>query len=154
MDEKRSKMAEINKKFACQTTVTWDKGKNTFCCSFGKKVIEIAASGQFQECKDIWTPEELFLASLKGFLQESFINCAKANNFEFLSYESNAEGVVEKSGDKLMFTEIEIRPHIVVYSSSQIEKARDLVRTAKDKCFIFSSLAAMVMVYPEIKTKF
>lgn len=143
-----------NNKDIYKVVVTLDKDKNAFFCSFDKHTIEIAAAGQFQKYKNTWTPEELFLASLKGFLWESFVNCARANNFEFLSYESKARGVVEKSGDKLMFTEIEIRPYIVVYSSSQIEEALDLIKTAKDKCSIFSSLAAMVMVYPEIKTNF
>ena len=145
---------KINKNVAHKAVVAWDEGKKAFRCSFNKQIIEVATvPAQLQKHKEAWTPEELFLASLKSFLKEAFVDYAKRNSFEFLSYESEAEGVIEKVGDKLMFTEIEIRPYIVVYSSSQIEKAKEFIRAAKEDCFIFSSLAAMVMVYPEIQSQ-
>lgn len=148
-------MEKINKKAVYRAVAIWNEEKNTFKCSFGKETIEVAAApAQFRMPKEAWSPEELFLGSLKSFLQESFIDYAKRSNFEFLSYESEAKGVMEKVGDKLMFSEIEIRPYIVVASSSQIGKAKELISAAKENCFIFSSLAAMIMVYPEIKAKF
>lgn len=145
---------KINKNVVHKAVVSWDEEKKAFLCSFNKQTIEVAtAPSQLQKHEGRWTPEELFLASLKGFLKAAFVEHAKRNNFEFLSYESEADGVIEKVGDKLMFTEIEIRPYIVVYSNSQIEKAKEFIRAAKEDCFIFSSLAAMVMVYPEIRSQ-
>jgi len=145
---------KINKNIAHKAVVAWDERKKAFIGLFNKQIIEVATvPAQLKKHKEAWTPEELFLASLKGFLKEAFVDHAKRNSFEFLSYESKAEGVIEKVGDKLMFTEIEIRPHIVVYSSSQIEKAKELIRAAKEDCFIFNSLASMIMVYPEIQSQ-
>ena len=142
-----------NKRSTHKTVITWSEEKKAFLCSSGEQTIEIAASQESKKHEDMWTPEELFVASVQGFIKDAFVDYAKRSNFEFLSYESEAEGVMEKVEDKLMFTEITIKPYIVVASSSQVEEANELIGLAKDNCFIFSSIAAMIMVYPEISVK-
>jgi organic hydroperoxide reductase OsmC/OhrA len=140
-----------NKRFTHKTVVTWDEEKKAFLCSLGKQTIEIAASPESKKHEGMWTPEELFVASIEGFIKDAFIDSAKRNNLEILSYESEKQGIVEKAGDKLMFTEIKIRPQIVVASSGQIEKAKELIELAGKNCFIPNFITCKVSVYPEIK---
>ena len=140
-----------NKISTHKTIVTWNEEKKVFLCSFGKQTIEIAASQESKKHEGMWTPEELFVASVQGFIKDAFVDYAKRSNFEFLSYESEAEGVVEKVEDNFMFTEIKIRPQIVVASSGQIEKAKELIELAGKNCFISNFITCKVSVYPEIK---
>ena len=50
-----------------------------------------------------------------------------------------------------MFSEIKIRPKIVVAWSNKVEKAKELIELAKDNCLISNSIKSKVTVYPEIK---
>jgi len=137
--------------FTHKTVVTWDDKKKSFLCSLGKKTLEIAASPESKEHEGMWTPEELFIASVEGFLKDAFVNHAKRNSFDFLSYESKAEGVIEKVEGKLAFSEIKLKPKIVVSSNGQIEKAKELIGLAEKDCFISNFITAKITVYPEIK---
>jgi len=144
-------MRKENKIVTHKAVVTWDDKKEAFLCSLGKKTIEIAASPESKKHEGIWTPEELFIASVEGFLKDSFVNHAKRNSFNFLSYETKAEGTIEKIGDKLVFSEIKINPKIAVKLNSQIKKAKELIGLAEKDCFVSDFITAKITVYPEIK---
>ncbi len=58
-----------NKKGTHRAVVRWDKEKEVFLCSFGKNTIEIAESAECKKREGMWTPEELFVASIEGFLK-------------------------------------------------------------------------------------
>ena len=145
-------MMKDNKRFTHKTVITWDKKKNVFLCSLGNKTIEIAESLEFKKHDDMWTPNELFVASVEGFVKDAFIDLAKKNALEFLSYASNAQGVIEKVEDKLRFAEIKIRPRIVVASSGQIEKAKELIKLAGENCAIANLVTCKISVYSEIES--
>jgi len=149
MENKRNGDKEVSHKII----VTWDDEKKAFLCSFGKKMIEIAASQESKKHEGMWTPEELFIASIKGFLKDAFVDYTKRNNFEFLSYESKAEGVMETVEGKVAFSEIKLRPTITVSSNGQIEKAKELIRLAEKDCFISNFITAKITVCPEIRVR-
>ncbi len=141
-----------NKRFTHKTVMTWDKKKNAFLCSLANKTIEIAESLEFKKHDDMWTPKELFVVSVEGFVKDAFIDLAEKNALEFLSYASTAQGVIEKVEDKLRFTEIKIWPRIVVVSSGQIEKTKELIKLAGENCAIASLDTCKISVYPEIES--
>jgi len=145
------KAEKKDKRFTHKTVVTWDDKKKSFLSSFGNKRIEIAASPESKKHAGMWTPEELFIASMEGFLRDSFIGHAKRDNFEFLRYESKAEGAVETVDGKSRFSEIKIRPRIVVSSNGQIEKAKELISLAEKDCFISNFITAKITVNSEIR---
>ena len=140
-----------SKRFTHKTVITWDEEKQSFLCSIGNKTIEIAASSESKRHEGMLTPEELFVDSIEGFIKDAFIDSAKRNNLEILSYESEGHGIVEKVEDKLMFTEIKIRPQIVIASSIQARKAKELIESAGKNCPILNFLKCKVSIYPEIK---
>ena len=142
-----------DKKFSYKTVVTWNEERKGFLCSFGKQTIEIAAPPEFKGHQGIWTPEDLFVASVNACIKTTFVHYARKNNFEFLSYESQAEGILERVENKFMFSEIKIKPEIVVASNSQIEKAKELIGFAQDNCIISNSIESKVTVYPDIRVK-
>ena len=148
-------MGEVkkNKKFVYKTTVTWREEKKGFLCSFGKETIEIATPPEFKGHKGLWTPEDLFVASVNVCIKTTFLHYAQRDNFEFLSYESEAEGILERVGNKFMFSEIKVRPKITVVSSDKTEKAKELIELAEKNCLISNSIASKVTVYPEISAK-
>ncbi len=145
-------MMKDNKRFTHETVIMWDKKKNAFLCSLGNKTIEIAESLEFKKHDDMWTPNELFVASVEGFVKDAFIDLAKKNALEFLNYASTAQGVIEKVEDKFRFAEINIWPRIVVVSSGQIEKTKELIKLAGENCAIANLVTCKISVYPEIES--
>ena len=141
-----------NKRFTHKTVVTWNEEKKKLQCSLGRRTIEIAISPESKKHEGMWTPEELFVASVEGFIKDAFVDSAKKSGFEFMSYKSKTNGVVEKVEDRPMFTEIKIWPQIVVALSGQIEKAKKLVELAGKNCFISNFITCKISIYPEIKT--
>ena len=94
---------------------------------------------------------ELFVVSVEGFVKDAFIDLAKKNGLAFLSYESTAQGVIEKVEGKLRFTEIKIWPWIVVASSGQIEKAKELIKLAGENSALLNLVKCKISIYPEIR---
>jgi len=142
-----------SKKFIYRTTVSWAEEKRGFLYSSGKPTIEVATPPEFKGHKDIWTPEELFVASVNVCIKTTFLHYAQRNNFEFLSYESEAEGVLERAEGEFMFSEIKVRPKVVVSSSNQIDEAKDLIKFSEKNCLISNSIKSKVEVIPQIKVK-
>ena len=140
-----------NKRLTHKTVVTWNEAKKVFLCSLSNKTIEIAESLEFKKHDDMWTPKELFVASVGSFVKDAFIDLAKKKGLEFLSYASTAQGVIEKIEDKLKFTEVKIWPRIALASSGQIEKAKELIKLAGENCAITSLVTCKISVYPEIE---
>ncbi|MDP8218614.1 MAG: OsmC family protein [Candidatus Theseobacter exili] len=142
-----------NRKFVYRTTVSWTEEKKGFLCSSGKPTIEVATSPEFKGHEGLWTSEELFVASVNICIKTTFLHYAQRNNFEFLSYESVAEGVLESAEGVLMFSEITVKPRIVVAENSHIEKAQELIVLSEKNCLISNSVKSEIMVVPEIKVK-
>ena len=140
-----------SKKFTYETTVTWKEEKKGFLCSFGKETIKISTPPEFQGHEGMWTPEDLFVASVNVCIKTTFLYYAEKNNFEFLSYESKAEGVLERIDDQFLFSEIKVIPKIAVKSNTQIQKAKELIALAEKNCLISNSIKSKVEVIPEIK---
>ena len=140
-----------SKKFAYETTVTWKEEKKGLLCSFGKETIKIATPPEFQGHEGMWSPEDLFVASVNVCIKTTFLHYAQKNNFEFLSYESKAEGVLERVGDQFLFSEIKVMPKIAVKSNTQIQKAKEFIVLAEKNCLISNSIKSKVEVMPEIK---
>ena len=145
------KMRQKSRKFIYRTTVSWTEEKKGFLCSSGKPTIEVATGPEFKGHEGIWTPEELFIASINICVKTTFLHYAQRNNFKFLSYESEAEGVLEMVRNQFMFSEIKVRPKVVVTLTSQIEKAKELIELSEKNCLISNSIKSKVEVTPEIR---
>jgi len=141
-----------NRKFIYRTKVSWAEEKKGFLCSPGKPTIEVATPPEFKGHEGMWTPEELFVASVNICIKTTFLYYAQKNDFEFLSYESDAEGTLESVGNQFMFSVIKVRPKIKVRFDNQIEKAKELIKLSEKNCLISNSIKTKVEVEPEIAT--
>jgi len=140
-----------NKNSIHKAVVTWDEKNKSFLCFVGNKTIKVAASLESKTHDDMLTPEELFVDSIESFVKDTFMDAAKRNKIEVLSYDSEGRGIVDKVENKLMFTEINIRPQIVVMTKSQAEKAKELIELAGENFDIASLIRCKIRIYPEIK---
>ena len=147
MDETRVKP----KKFVYRTNLKWVEARKGLLLSIGKPTIEVATPPEFRGHPGIWTPEELFVAAVNVCIMNTFLYYAGRENLKFLSYESSAEGILEKAERGLIFSCIEVMPVISVKSANDIEKSRDLIALSEKNCLISNSIKSKVTVKPKIE---
>jgi len=99
---------------------------------------------------DGWSPEDLLLASVNSCHLATFLGYCRRKGLEFISYESEIEGLLEHNGTTFVFTKITVRPRVVVKSEEDIETARQYLHRAHELCYMSNSVKAEVVVEPEV----
>jgi len=149
-------MAQIkikNKRFIYGNSIKWEKEKRGLLSSAGKPYIEVATPPEFKGHVGIWSPEDLFVASVNSCIMTTFLYYAQKENLEILSYETQAEGVLERIEDQFIFTEIRLKPSVLVKKDSDVLKVNNLFSFLKKKCLISNSIKSKIEVIPEIKAE-
>jgi organic hydroperoxide reductase OsmC/OhrA len=137
--------------FVYRNSLKWLGQRRGLLSSGGKPDIEIATPLEFKGHPGIWTPEDLFVASLNTCIMTTFLHFADKQGLEFLRYESDAVGILEKVENKFMISMIEIKPKISVKQDADIQGVEKLIELCERNCVISNSIKSKVKVTPEIK---
>ncbi len=114
--------------------------------------IEVATPPDFQNgIEGVWSPEHLFVASINACLMATFLAIADNSKLEFISFQSNAVGKVEKVDGKYIVTEIIIKPILVIPSAGSEEKMKRIIDMSEKACVITNSIKAKISLLPFIK---
>jgi organic hydroperoxide reductase OsmC/OhrA len=103
--------------------------------------------------KDIWTPEHLFVASVNACLMATFLAIAENSKFEFISFDSNAVGIVGKVDGKLAITEITLKPNVIIPSSQHEEQLIRILEMSEKACAISNSIKTKIILEPIVTIK-
>ena len=139
------------KVFRFEGEVRWKSGRRGVTCSSGKPEVEVSSPPEFKGEAGIWTPEDMFVASVNVCTLMTFAAFAQNKGLGVASYESDAEGVLEFQEGSYRFTEIILHPHIVVKSQDDVSKARKIIESAHQKCLVTNSITAQVKIFPEFR---
>jgi len=104
----------------------------------------------FSGTDDRWSSEDLLISSVNSCHLASFYAYATRKGFEFISYESEVEGLLEHDGNGFRFTKIILRPVITVKSEDDVETAIQFMKRAHQMCFMGHSVNAEVTVETEV----
>jgi len=121
----------------------------------GKPPIDGSSDPVFRGDAERWNPEDLLVASLSACHHLWYMSlCARAG-IKILSYEDAAEGkmIEEPPGGAGQFTEVILRPRIVIAAGSDRAKAESLHHTAHENCFIARSVNFPVRHQPVIEVE-
>ena len=92
-------------------------------------------------------PEEMFVASIASCHMLWFLDFARRAKVEVLSYEDNAEGLLEKTPDgRTWITKVTLRPKVEV--SGDAGDLDAIHHQAHDACFIANSVKTEITVEP------
>jgi len=128
----------------------WTGEKSWDVLGESKPVVKGGPPAAFGGSGEEWSPEELFLASINTCHLSSFVAYSTRKGFEYVSYESGIEGLLEHDGTGFRYTKVVIRPKLVVKSEEDIETGVQYIKRAHTICFISNSVNAEVIVEPEI----
>ncbi|WP_437609160.1 OsmC family protein [Erwinia sp. V71] len=145
-----------------QVDVEWtgNQGKGTesyktysrnFAVSAGAKpTINGSSDPAFLGDASRWNPEDLLLASASACHKLWYLHLCAEAGISVASYLDHAEGTMVE-GEKGRFTDIVLKPQIVIRAGDDAERARQLHHKAHELCFIANSLNFPVRCEPQIR---
>ena len=142
-----------SKKFVYKNSVKWKGQKRGLLSAIDKSAFEVATPPEFKGHAGIWSPEDLFVVAVNTCIMTTFLYYAEKGRVEFLNYESEAEGVLDRVGNQFMFSTVTVKPRITVKHGVDIEKAYRLIELSEKNCLISNSIKTNVTVFPEIKVE-
>ena len=120
----------------------------------GKAEIKGSSDPAFLGNPNLHNPEDLLLASVSSCHLLWYLHFCSVNNILVLEYLDIAEGtMIESENGSGKFTEIILKPKILVAEKKMVEKAIELHQKANEYCFIANSLNFEVKHQPEINYK-
>lgn len=107
----------------------------------GKQTLEVSADKPFRGDPAKWNPEEMLLGALSECHLLSYLHACVTTGVVVVSYSDDATGtLVEDGKGGGAFTEVVLRPRVVVADEAMIEVARAAHRQAREWCFIANSV--------------
>jgi len=140
-----------DKKFTYNTVVKWQDGKKGTASSSGKPDIQVATPPEFRGHPGMWSPEDLFVVSVNSCIMTTFLHFVEKEKIELVSYEGEAEGTLERTEGKFMFSLIRISLKICVKAGTNIDRVREIVSLSEKGCLISNSIKSKVEVIPNIE---
>ena len=118
----------------------------------GPGELEVGPPPEFEGSPETLNPEELFVAAINNCLMTTFFYFVRKMNVEILSYYSEAQALLEKQKDGLLFTNVDVRAEVTLAQQELPEKVRDLGGLAEKYCLVSRSVTCPVHYELEVKT--
>lgn len=142
-----------SKKFIYKNSLCWEGEKQGLLSAIDKPGFKVATPPEFRGHPGIWTPEDLFVASVNACIMTTFLFFAEKESIELLGYESESEGILERVENQFMFSEITVRPKILISAKDKVEMVKEIIIRSEKNCLISASVKTRVEVIPEVEQK-
>lgn len=142
-----------HKTFTYKTSLEWAGNRAGMLSSEGKPSFRVSSPPEFKGEAGVWSPEDLFVASVEICHMSTFLAFALRKQLPLLSYQSNALGTLEFIDGNYRFSRIVITPTITVAAGASEGDVYVLMREAHRHCLVANSITAIVEVNPTIITE-
>jgi peroxiredoxin-like protein len=114
--------------------------------------IEVATPPEFARgMEGIWSPEHLLVAAVNSCLMTTFLAVAENSKFNFVSFESHADGKLEKVDGKYMISEVVLEPVLTIASEADRERAIRVLEKSEAACLISNSVKSKIVFKPLVQ---
>jgi peroxiredoxin-like protein len=139
-----------------QVRVNWKKDRKGILSSpYLQSKIDVATPPEFPKgISGVWSPEHLLVAAVNSCLMGTFLAVAENSRFEFINFESNASGRLEKIDGKYLITEITVSPIVSIADPEEKQRAEKILQKAADACIISNSIKSKIIVKSQVKVLF
>lgn len=117
----------------------------------GRQTIVGSSDPAFRGDKDRWNPEDLLVGAVSACHQLTYLALCARKNVSVLHYADAAIGTMLEENNRGFFTEIVLRPQVVIRAGDDADLAERLHHEAHADCFIASSVNFPVRCEPEIR---
>ena len=130
--------------YTYEAKTIWQEGKEGRICFGNNTEIPVGTPPEFGGPCAVWSPEQLFVASVGSCLMSTFLFFAERSAIRLHSFESTSVGEMGKTPDGLRFTAIDVSITVGVEEDSDLRKATQLQGKLERYCPISTSLRCPV----------
>ncbi|HXQ26045.1 MAG TPA: OsmC family protein [Candidatus Acidoferrales bacterium] len=112
--------------------------------------ITFSAPPEFLGDAGVWTPEHFFVAAVATCFVSTFSGMAELSKLSFVSFETEAEGILEKNASGWRFVEVRLQPTVIVSREQDRERAKRILEKAEKSCLVARSITANVVMNPTV----
>ena len=106
----------------------------------GKPPLPGSADKVFRGDSSRHNPEELLVMSLSACHMLTYLAVAARAGVYVVTYSDEASGTMQLQNGKMRFTEVSLRPAVVIAAGSDLAEAKRLHEQAHEHCFIANSV--------------
>jgi organic hydroperoxide reductase OsmC/OhrA len=106
----------------------------------GKPVLPGSADAVFRGDSSRHNPEDLLVMSLSACHMLTYLAEAARSGVHIVAYADEASGTMQVREGKMRFTEVILRPQVVIAAGSDPAQAKRLHELAHEHCFIANSV--------------
>ena len=139
------------KSFRYKNRLAWDGARRGKLSAPSKPELNVGSPPEFKGEAGVWSPEELLVGALNACLMLTFVSLAQSKRIEFISYESEAEGLLENVDGRYQITQVSVQPNVVLKTQADLEAARAIIGDVERNCFISNSIKAKVEWAPQLQ---
>ena len=121
-----------------------DKNGEAMTSISGAKDTAVGPPAQYGGSDDTLNPEEMFVASINSCLMLVFFHFVKKKNLNVVSYNSSADGKVEKTKNGLRFTEVKVTAEVKLGDNAGREEVQQAAELAEKFCLVSNSVSCPV----------
>ena len=133
-----------------KNTVYRNSGQPAKTTMSGISETDIGPPAEYGGNPNALNPEELLVASVNSCIMLVFFHFARKYEVEIASYNSQAEGKVEKTKNGLRFTNVQVKAKVSLADGASAEKIEEIAHLADKYCLVTGSLACPVQYNVEI----
>lgn len=135
-----------------ETRLQWEVGQRALLTTEQAPSIPLEGTRSGPQRAYRWDPETLLVAAVEGRTLLSFLEHAQAEGVEVLFYQSSAVGRrVEAPGGHPHFTDLIVRPHVVVRDEADAERVRHIFQSLPGSCFPSSMIRLTPRIEPIVE---
>jgi len=138
-----------------QTEIVWRHQRECRVSARENPDLTVATPPEFGGPEGMWSPEELFVASVGSCLLSTFLYFAYRFELPFESYSSTSTGTMEKTSQGFRFTGIDVLIAVTVPDAKAAKKASSLrLKEKMEKyCPVSASLDCPVRLVLELSAR-
>jgi organic hydroperoxide reductase OsmC/OhrA len=137
--------------YTYHTNLEWTSEKKGILKCNDKIDIPVACPPEFGGHPDIWSPEDLFVASVEVCMLTTFLWYLKKEDISIQSYRSKAEGTVKLTGGVFKFSLIHVTMYIALSDEKDYSLIETILKKVKRACLISNSIVTEVTIDSEIR---
>ena len=137
-------------KYTYNTQLRWESERKGILSSNDKPDITVATPPEFDGHVGIWSPEDLFLASVEVCALTTFLWFVNKEHINLKSYGSEATGTVERVDGKYGFSSIDIELEIKISSNDERLIVEKVLKKVLRACLISNSIKTVVHIKSKI----
>lgn len=137
-------------KYKYGTNLEWTSEKKGIIKSSNKTNIHVACPPEFGGHPGLWSPEDLFVASVEVCLLTTFLWYVNKEDIKITSYTSEAVGTAEMIKGVFKFSLIHVEINIELSDEKEYRKIEHILKKVKRSCLISNSIETEISIDSKI----